>query len=135
GGSMSRDDFIRRVLRASAVFNLGGALLFAFPGTLGALVGFPSPVPPVDAALLAWFVVLFAGLYAWIAAQPTIERTLVALGAIGKAGAFVIFFVCWLFGAASALSVVALSGDLLFAAIFAGWLLGGHTTAAAMERA
>ena len=71
-----------------------------------------------------WFVVLFAGAYAWVALQPTIHRPLVALAAIGKAGAFALFLICWLAGAASGLSVVALGGDLAFAAIFAWWLLG-----------
>jgi len=49
--------------------------------------------PPIYCALLALFVVLFAGAYAWLALQPNINRPLVAFAAIGKAGAFAVVFV------------------------------------------
>jgi hypothetical protein len=96
-----RDDFLRRVLKTAAFFNLAGGLAFAFPGSIGSLMGLPSPVPPVYAALVTWFVVLFAGVYAWVALQPTIHPAAVALAAIGKAGAFALFLICWLAGTAS----------------------------------
>jgi hypothetical protein len=116
------DDSIRRILWASAFFNLGGAALFAFPESVGRLAGLPAPVPTVYSMLLVLFVLLFGGSYAWIASQPTINRPMVALGAIGKAGAFVVVLLCWLAGAASGLSVVAIAGDLVLAFLFARWL-------------
>jgi hypothetical protein len=118
------DDSIRRVLWASAFFNLGGAALFAFPESIGRLAGLPAPVPVVYSMLLVLFVLLFGGSYAWIASQPVINRPMVGLAAIGKAGAFVVVFLCWLGGAASGLSVVAITGDLVFAGLFARWLMG-----------
>lgn len=115
---------MRRALRASAVFNLGGALLFACAGSLGPLAGLPVPVPRVYTALLAMFVLLFGASYAWLARQPRIDRPLVALAAIGKASAFALTLVSWLLGDVGGRAVVAISGDLVFAVIFAWWLLG-----------
>jgi hypothetical protein len=120
---VASETFIRRVLWVSAAFNLGGALLFAFPASLGQLLGLPVPVPGVYTALLVVFILLFGGTYAWVASQPTINRPMVALGAIGKASAFAAVFACWLAGAAPALSVVGMSGDLVLATLFASWLL------------
>jgi hypothetical protein len=121
---MGRDDLLRRALWASAFFNLGGALLFLFPTSLGRLAGFPAPVPAVYTVFLAFFVALFGGAYAWLARQPQIDRPLVALSAFGKAGAFVVVLACWLVGEVPGRSVLVTTGDLAFAAIFAWWLLG-----------
>jgi hypothetical protein len=123
--NVDRDRIIRRALGAAAFFNLGGALLFAFPSSpMGELAGLPVPVPRVYSLLLALFALLFGVLYAWLARQPRIERPLVALSAIGKATAFFIAFVCWLLGDLSGRTVLAISGDLLFAGLFAWWLVG-----------
>jgi hypothetical protein len=103
---------MRRALWASVVYNFGGALLFGFPGSLGHLAGLPAPVPRVYTALLAFFVALFGGAYAWLACQPRIDRPLVAVAALGKVGDV------------PGLGVLAASGDVVFAAIFARWLLG-----------
>ena len=120
---MDRESFIRRVLWISAVFNLSGALLFAFPSSVGQLIGLPVPVPPVYSALLVLFILLFGASYAWLASQPIIVRPMVALAAFGKAGAFAATFACWVAGAVPALVVAAMSGDLALAALFAWWLL------------
>jgi hypothetical protein len=121
---MDRDHVVRRALGASAVFNVGGAILFGFASTLGPLVGLPAPVPRVYAALLAMFVLLFGGSYAWLARQPEIDRPLVALAAIGKASAFTLAALFWLLGDIGGRAVIAVTGDLMFALVFAWWLLG-----------
>ena len=122
---MDRDRVIRRALRISVAFNIGGALLFAFPESpLGQLAGLPAPAPVLYRALAAFFVLLFAGAYAWLARQPTIDRPLVALSAIGKAGFFAMTCVLWTLGEASARGVVGATGDLALAAVFAWWLRG-----------
>lgn len=121
---MDRDHFMRRALRATSVFNLGGALLFAFPASLGQLAHLPVPVPHIYSASLAVLVALFGGTYAWLARQPQIDRPLVVFAALGKASFFAVVLACWLLGEAPALGVVAASGDLAFAAVFAWWLLG-----------
>lgn len=114
---------MRYALWASALFNLGGAFLFAFPDSLGQLAGFPGHVPRVYSALLALFVILFGGAYAWLARQPRIDRPLVALAALGKAGAFAVVLAFWVLGDVPVRSVLAMSGDLMFALVFGWWLL------------
>ena len=123
---MDRDHLLRRALRASVVFNIGGALLFAFPESIGQLAALPTPVPRVYSATLAMLVALFAATYAWLARQPQIDRPLVTFAAVGKAGFFAVVFVCWLVGEAPALAVMGAVGDLAFAAIFAWWLVSDH---------
>jgi len=100
---MDKDRWMRRALWCSAFFNLRGALLFAFPASFaGHVVGLPPDVPPdvpsIYRALLAMFVVLFAGAYAWLAVQEEIDRPLVAFSAIGKAIAVLTVSVFWLSG-------------------------------------
>ena len=59
---MQQETTFRRVLWASALFNLGGGLLFAFPSSLPSqLVGLPTPVPAVDSTVLVLFIILFGG--------------------------------------------------------------------------
>jgi hypothetical protein len=118
------DNFIRGVLWASAVFNLAGGLLFAFPeSAISQLAGLPVPVPTFYVALLAEFIILFGASYAWLAMQPAINRPLLTFGAIGKTGAFLLVAVLWLLGQAPARGVLAITGDLVFACLFFWWLL------------
>jgi len=124
------DDMMRRTLWASAIFNLGGAVMFAFPASVGRLAALPVPVPTVYSVLLALFVTLFGGAYAWLASQARIDRPMVAFSAIGKASAFAATAACWLAGEAPGLAVLAITGDLVFAAVFTWWLLSAAPPAA-----
>ena len=114
---------MRRALNASVFFNIGGALLFAFPESIGQLAGLPVPVPRVYGLTIAMLVALFAATYGWLARQPQIDRPLVAMLAIGKAGFFFVVSCCWLAGDLSALALGGAFGDLVFAIIFTRWLL------------
>jgi hypothetical protein len=117
------DKFIRVVLWASALFNLAGAMLFAFPeSTLSQLAGLPVPVPTFYALLLAEFILLFGCSYAWLALQSSINRPLLAFGAIGKTCAFLLAVVLFVAGQVPARGVLAITGDLIFAGLFFGWL-------------
>lgn len=121
---MNKNKVIRYALWISVAFNLFGALLFAFPASpLGQFAGLPVPVPALYNVMLAYFVVLFAGLYLWLALQPQINRPMVAFAAIGKACAFLVMVILWLLGEVQGRSVIFASGDLIFACIFAWWLL------------
>jgi hypothetical protein len=132
---VNNDRVIRCVLWATVVFNLGGGLLFAFPASvLGQLAGLPAPVPGIYATLLAFFVLLFAGAYAWLALQTNIDRPMIAFAAIGKAGAFAIIFIFWALGQAPGRGVLAATGDLVFAGLFVYWLLNTRQSARLGER-
>lgn len=114
--------FIRRLLWASAAFNLGGAMAFGFPASVGQLMGLPADVPALYRALAALFVLLFSGSYAWLALQPQIVRPMVAFGAIGKSSFFVLILLFCLFGALPVGSLLPASGDLVLAVLFFQWL-------------
>lgn len=118
---MDTSRLIRPALLAAALFNLGAALAFAFPATLGQVAGLP-PAPPLYAALVAVFVLLFGASYFWAAWQAVIPKHLVAFGAVGKTSAAVLFFSLWLAGQASLLLMLGGLGDLAFAALFFSWL-------------
>ena len=126
---------MRRALRTSFVFNLFGALGFAFPGSLGSLAGFPSPVPRVYSATLAVLVALFGCTYGWLASQPHIDRPIVVFSTLGKAGFFAVVLGCWLLGELPGIALGAATGDLVFAAIFFWWLLGDAGAPALAARA
>jgi hypothetical protein len=117
---------MRAALVASAVFNLIGALFFAFPSSLGRLAGLPIPVPRPYTTLLAVFVMLFGVAYAWLARQPIIDRPLVAFSALGKASVFAAIFLFWILGDLPGRSALAAVGDLVFAMIFVSWLIRGR---------
>ncbi len=122
---MDRETLLRRALWTAAVFNVGGAVMFGFPGLpTGQLAGLPADVPVVYRAFTALFVLLFGGAYAYLAAQPVINRPFVAFGAIGKTGAFLTGLVLFFGGQFTGRGLMILSGDLLFAALFAWCLLG-----------
>src|SRR5689334_1819692 len=123
-----RDRIMRRALWATTVMNFAGAVMFAFPDSVGRLGGMP-PGPRVYTAFIAVLVALFGATYAWLARQPRIDRPLVAFSALGKTSFFVVVAACWLRGELPAQAVGGATGDLVFAAIFAWWLLGDASSA------
>jgi hypothetical protein len=123
------DQTLRRALWASVFYNFGGFLLFAFPTRSGPLVGMPAPGPRVYTTLLAMFVALFGGSYAWVASQPRIdapdggarrdregERVRRRLRVLARRRR-------------PRLVVLAIAGDLVFAVLFASWLLAAPSVA------
>ena len=122
------DRNIRRILWSSAAFNAGAAATFAFPGSaLGRIAGLPVPVPVIYSAMITYFVILFGGLYAWIARQPTIPRPILAFGAIGKAGVFALASILWLSGEVPDRLLLVAGIDLIFAILFVRWLIAEGT--------
>ena len=117
------DANFRRILWLSALTNLTGALLFALPASpLGQLAGLPADVPLLYRGFVTLFVLIYGGMYAWLAVQALIPRPMVALAAIGKSSAFALVLLLWLMGAASLMSVALLSADLALAALYWAWL-------------
>ena len=121
---MEHDRLMRRTLNVTAVANLGAALMFAFPDSLGSLAGLPAPVPALYNVTLAALVALFGVTYGWLARQPVIDRPLVVFSAAGKTAFVLVVFFCWLAGQVPFLTLLAAGGDLVFAAIFVWWLFG-----------
>ena len=117
-----KDVLLRRALWTTAVFNLIAATLVAFPDSAGRIVDLPLPVPRLYTTLLCSFIVLFGGVYAWLARRPVIDRPLVTVAAVGKFAVFFIVAAFWLAGNAPPVLVLLASGDLAFAAVFAWWL-------------
>lgn len=116
------DATLRRALAASVVYNLSGSLGFLFPEPIGRWIGFPTPVPRLYPALIAMVVLLFAAVYAWLYRARVLDRSLVALSALGKTGFFAVFAGAWWAGHVPLRAVLAVSGDLGFAMVFAWWL-------------
>ncbi|SRR5258706_12977749 len=122
---MRRDHVVRTALGLSVPFNLAAAYLFAMPGSaLGRMQGMPADAPPLYCALVALFLCLFAGAYAWLCVQSEISRPLVAFSAIGKSLAFFTFVLLWLGKLGPASAARGSIGDAVLAGVFAWWLLG-----------
>jgi hypothetical protein len=117
------DAAIRWSLRLACPFNLIAAVVFALPSAdVAQALALPEFVHPLYRWLVAWFVALFGLAYGWLAMQPAIDRPLLALGAVGKLGAFVLALALWWHGAVPGIVVMVASGDLAFAAYWLGWL-------------
>jgi hypothetical protein len=117
------DPVMRAVLWIGAAFNFGAAAMLAFPDTVGSFSGLPGTGPLFYRWLLALFVALFGGAYAWLALQTQISRPLVALAALCKTGVFIVSVVCWLLGDIPLQSLPPAVCDLVFALVFAWWLM------------
>lgn len=119
---MSDSKIMRRILWIGVAFNALVALMLLFPLTLGTF----AALPPVGSVfylwMLAFFVLLFSGTYAWLAMQPIIVRPIVVLAALGKSGVFVVALVCLLRGDIQLRTFVVAIGDLAFALYFFAWL-------------
>lgn len=119
---MTPDRWMRPVLLAGAAFNAFAALVVLFPDSLGAFADLPPAGSRFDRALLAWLIAVFGGVYAWLAFRPAIDRPLVAVATIGKAGVFAIAATLWWLGELSTRALLPALGDLGFAVLFLGWL-------------
>ena len=112
---------MRLVLWMGVVYNAAIALMLMFPSTLGAMAALPPIGSDFYRWMLTYFVVLFCATYAWLALSPTISRSLIALAAIGKTGAFLIALLCLLRGDIPLKAFGVSVGDLGFAIYFLYW--------------
>jgi hypothetical protein len=119
GRLVKPDPILRAALWTSVPFNLLAAAMLAFPESpLGQIAGLSTPVPLVYRVVLAYFVALFGAAYAWMAWQPTTNRPLIALSAIGKSGVFVLMLILWFLGEVPVQTLLLTIGDLLLAGVF-----------------
>lgn len=125
---MSRDVFMRRTLVAGAVFNCAAAAMVLFPSSLGSFADFPTSAPRLHTWILALFVALFGGAYAWLSRRPVIDRPLVVMAVLGKCGVFLVSLACLLLGDISVKTFAPGVVDLAFAVVFLWWLNGPSST-------
>lgn len=120
---MSGDSLVRKTLAFSVLYNLGGAVIFFFPGSIGKLVGLPQPAHFAYSGFCAAVILIFAGVYFWLARSPQIDKPLVAVAAIGKTSFFLVMLISWMIGESSIIGVLLATVDLAMAVIFAQWVL------------
>jgi len=120
---MARDRGIRIALWVAAGLNLIGIAAFLSPTAIGGMAGgLPEPGSPFYTTELALVLALFAGAYVWLARQAVIDRPLVALATLGRAGFFTLATAWWLLGELPGRTLLSLTPDPVLAAVFAWWL-------------
>lgn len=116
--------FLRITLVVAALMTALGAWIFAAPGSaLGQQYDLSAEVPVLYRAFVSFMLALFAGMYAWMAAQQRLFRPLLWLGVIGKGGAFLTALTLYLSSQISIGPVSMLIGDAVLSAAWAAWLI------------
>ena len=117
------DGFTRKALAATAVMNVAGSIAFTPAGAgLRASLGIP-PAHPIWGLMVGSFI-LFMGLgYAALAISGKPERIFLAVAAGGKAAFAAIMISMGIAGEIPAAAAASGLPDLVFAAIFARWVL------------
>jgi hypothetical protein len=82
------DRLVRGALWASVAVNATGVAVFA-PLAVGRAIPFlPIAPSPFLAGQIGFVIALFGGVYFWMARQPTLNRSLLVVGGLGKLGFF-----------------------------------------------
>lgn len=118
---MSHDRVIRSALWATVALNALGVAVFLPPSLGMASPLLPISVPRYFAAQVCFTIALFAGVYAWLALQATINRALVVVGGLGKLGFFALTCAYAVAGDIPQRMAWNATPDLCFAAIFLWW--------------
>ena len=115
---------LRISLGIAGVMTALGAWIFLVPNSdLADTYLLPADVPVLYRSLVAFMLFLFAAMYAWMATQSNVPRTLLWLGAIGKGGAFATVLALFLAGQVPLPQVIMMVGDALLAGYWFAWLL------------
>lgn len=120
--STTLDRWLTRSLYLSVPYNALGAVGLALPQVFYPILGLPVPNHPVYQAVTVLTVVLCGLGYLLQARAKQRDRTFLLIAALGKAGVFSVFFVSWIAGLVPWTAPLVLAGDVIFAAMFAGWL-------------
>lgn len=119
----------RPLFVTAAVFNWLVALSLALPGDAAwRLVGLARPADTLFLHLSLTFIALFGVAYFWIGVAPAGKAPLVVIGAVGKVAAFAVVFGHYLAGSIPAGVALLGAGDLVFAALFLGFLAQDERT-------
>jgi hypothetical protein len=119
-----RDRADRLMLTVAALWNWAVSLPFLLAdGPVRALLKLP-PNPDLMSSQLFFSAVFFLGCgYLWVARAPGRNHAMLGVGALIKLAVFGIGLTYWLKGALSAVALAPASIDLVFACLFAGFLI------------
>lgn len=116
--------FLRLTLIIAALMTALGSWIFLAPDSgLAQQYDLPADVPVLYRALVSFMLAVFAGLYAWMAAQAQLIRPLLWLGVFGKGGAFLMVLTLFATNHVSAGVVSLMIGDGVLSTIWLVWLL------------
>ncbi|MEL6950975.1 MAG: hypothetical protein AAGM16_12775 [Pseudomonadota bacterium] len=124
--------FLRLTLIIAALMTALGSWIFLAPDSgLAQQYDLPADVPVLYRALVSFMLAVFAGLYAWMAAQARLLRPLLWLGVFGKGGAFVMVLALFATDQISTGVVSLMIGDGVLSTIWLVWLLRTREAASA----
>ncbi|MEM1438204.1 MAG: hypothetical protein AAF545_06075 [Pseudomonadota bacterium] len=116
--------FLRLILIIAALMTALGSWIFLVPDSgLAEQYDLPADVPVLYRALVSFMLAVFAGLYAWMAAQARLIRPLLWLGVAGKGGAFLMVVALYATDQVSTGVVSLMIGDGVLSTIWLVWLL------------
>ena len=111
--------YAARVFGAAAVFNiLVGAIGLLSPSLTAKLMGIDPPHNPIFAVLASWLILVLGFGYVLVARNPTGNRDLMLLGAVGKLFVLPIMIAACLRGWAGPAAIPPGAGDFIFALLF-----------------
>ncbi|MCC6919297.1 MAG: hypothetical protein IT548_08835 [Alphaproteobacteria bacterium] len=115
----------QRVFLAAGLLNLvAGLLMVLAPATAAAMTGLPLPADSHLFVRLAGGLIATMGIgYLMAAGDLDRHRGIVAIGAIGKASAWLLMLIYWLNGTIGFWAFAAFAIDLIFAILFTRFLL------------
>ena len=120
---MTLPTWMRRALFATAVMNVGGAVLFLPPARgLRALAGPPMGEHPLYLVMVRRVVLLFGLGYLWTALLGRGDRLFITIATAGKLGFFTLLLGLWAAGELPFRAPLTGAADLVFGLLFAGWL-------------
>ncbi len=110
------------LFQVAAIFNfvVGASLLLAYPWT-APLLGIEGP-PTVWFHITIGIVLLFGYGYWRISRDPVANRPLIVFGAAGKLIFAAVIYAHWFAGTAPGLVALLVTADVIFAALFIGFL-------------
>ena len=103
-------------------FTVGVAWLFSMPWFVALLGMQPAPADPLFIDLSAVLVLTFGWGYWRISRDPVAHRNIIHMGIVGKSLVVAIVFYDWFAGATNWPFPLLVSGDAVFALLFANYL-------------
>jgi hypothetical protein len=126
------EPWFRKALFATAVANVGGALIFAPPVRFAReLFGLPEAGHALYLWVISTWILAFGVGYLWLALTQRREWGFVAIAAAGKLAFAFLLAAHWLAGSLPFVAVLAGLWDLVLGVLFVIWLLRHRGDAAA----